>query len=240
MGKKEGKIKTFPRHSFYITERQIHYIAYLGLFWEYVDRPYGALRCVGCKFNLQLWKPDMDVKGKHDEQSPDCPYWSARRLGYPTEIDVVWQRAVSSYNKPWIKPVDPTRFVCDPKDYYVVWAEKHERYEKDTPNNVGYNNGRVNTFPVHSIDYEDDVVNLADSEFMWSMESERCARGTLTCVGCRAKIKHWTPGANADEVHRSISPDCAWLCMRDGGHDMEKEINWDEDGGRFVVLALFQ
>ena len=240
VGKKEGRMKTFPRHSFYITEQQIDYIAGLGLFWAYVDRPYGALRCVGCKFLLQLWNPDMDLRSKHDEQSLECPYWAALKLGYPTEIDVVWRRAVSTRNPPWRKPVDRTRFVCDPDDYYVVWPMKKERYEKDTPNNVGYNQGRVNTFPVHSIDYEDDVVDLADSGFVWSLENEGLARGTLTCIGCRAKINNWTPGANADEVHRSISPDCPWLRMRDADHDMEKEIYWDQDARRFVVPALFE
>ena len=240
VGKKMGRMHTFPRHSFPITEQQIDYIAGLGLFWSYVNRPYGALSCVGCKFKLKLWTPDMDVRGKHDERCPECPYWTARMLGYATEIDVVYGRDMVSCNSPWRKPVDHTRFVCDPKDYYIVWPREDERYKKDEPNNVGYNNGRCNTFPPLSIDFSDDICDLADSGFIWSLENEGQPRGTLTCIGCRVKINNWTPGANADEAHRDISPDCPWLRMRDAGHDMEKEIYWDEEAGRFVVPALFE
>ena len=82
------------------------------------------------------------------------------------------------------------------------------------------------------------MIDLVDSGFVWSLENEGLARGTLTCIGCQAKINNWTLGAGADEVHRSINPDCPWLRMRDGGHDMEKEIYWD--GTKFVVPALLQ
>ena len=87
VGLKQGRMKSFPRYSFPITEDQINRIASLGLYWSFCrTSANGALACIGCRFCLEDWNPEMDMFGEHKRQVPNCPLWAARELGYETEV----------------------------------------------------------------------------------------------------------------------------------------------------------
>ena len=238
IGRKAGRVETFPRHSFPITEQEILDLSDLGFYWTYGEGPFGVLECVACDFCFENWSPDMDLRYEHFNYNPICPFQAAVELGYDTEVDIVWNKPSDTLSKSWIKPVDPTRFVCDPEDYFTVWPLIKERFEEGSSNNVGYREGRLQTYPLKSIDYSMDVHDLVDSGFRWSLENEYNPRGTLTCIGCQTKINNWNPGSDADAVHRTANQHCQWLRLRDAVYNMEMETYFDHELNKFVIPGL--
>ena len=221
LGFAHGRLLTFPTYAVPMTHEQKKYLAEKGFFLK-GSVVVGKLLCVGCEFSWSWygWSPESDVFGEHQRQSPRCPLYAAKKLGYETEVDIV--RTVGSKDIAWRKPQSQFRFICDPRDYYIVWPEKDERYVKGAENNIGLLQGRLKTFPMHSIDFSQDAHYLATNGFVWEFNNK--PKGLLSCVGCGVKIWNWIVGGAAEEVHRETDPACPWL----GPREMETEMYLDE------------
>ena len=244
VGLKEGRISTIPKTCLGLTDKEVESMAVDGLYWSYTEEcKSGLFVCVGCKFEEPMTTNAYEVKKRHYlfTLSPNnydtCSLLGARQLGYETEV--IFKK---EDDLPFKKPIDPTRFVCDPRDYrlFESWIVDEDingngRYVEGNQRNIGTYLGRYNSFPRHSIDYASDVHKLVQSGFMWIPDFENeFPGGLLYCIECDTEIGGYRRGMNPDEIHRKISPDCKWLYHRDFGCDMDKEFFIDQSTRRRV------
>ena len=245
LGKFEGRILTFPKHSLGMCDKDIKTLADEGLYWTFNNSEMGRLRCVGCYFTSHDWDDVQDVVHRHRAMSNlsngyyICGLLAAKRLGYEIDVDITYNTKTRRSSQPYNKPVDPTRFVIDPRDLRRMDLERttagihwNGRYAKNHYRNVGLHTARYNSYPRYSVDYTNDFKQLVDSGFYWYKDGDlKYPRGVLICVHCRLKITDWEPGMNADEEHRKRNPYCEYIFHRDAGCFMDAFTYMDGENG---------
>ena len=181
IGYKKGRMATFPKHSLKLNIEMIAALADAGLYWDYNSTRRGRIRCVGCGFVEHYWTDPRKVLRKHLDKSSDennwfmCAILGARELKYTTEVDILYDKDTQKRSPSFQKPTDPTRFEIDPRDYRLMDlgvlfddGTCNGRFDKErSDRNVGRMMGRYNSFPQHSIDYVDDIMQLVESGFYW-------------------------------------------------------------------------
>lgn len=238
----KGRVTTFPKFSLDLHDEDITELAEMGLYWVHNGIKMGRIACVGCDFVLDHWYKAQQLINRHWYKSNcsttwySCALMGSIELDYNVEVDIVYDPVADKYSDPFEKPVDPTRFVCDPRDYHLMDRTPYHnkktlnnRFSPENPDrNIGRTAGRYNSYPRHSIDYVDDIDQLVRSGFFWYQDhNDKCPKGILTCMHCNAKITDWQPGMNADQEHRKRNPSCEYLFHRDAGCDMDVEIYMD-------------
>lgn len=90
--------------------------------------------------------------------------------------------------------------------------------------NLGRKSGRIDSFPLLSISYVEDVDSIVNSGLYWEMGK---MKPQLRCIGCDIIIHDWVPGSDADFIHRSMNPYCFWMDRRDAGENMEIDLDFN-------------
>ena len=169
-----------------------------------------------------------------------CAIRGAQKLGNSTEVDIKYDPVTWKNSEPFIKPKNPDKFVCDPRDYRRMDLGRTQsggtwngRFANGNYcRNVGRFNARYESYPRFSIDYVNDIHQLVKSGFYWYKDPElKNPRGILHCVHCWLKIEDWKPGMNADVEHRKRNPDCEYIFHRNAGCEMDVYTYWNGENG---------